>query len=175
MEICVSKIGDEPFAWSERRKIDAALLERQQLLQLGEIRWGGTVTRVQSGFLFEAELGYEQELECPRCLHGAKMPVQSEVILVVQTEPAENVEEQERELDGEELNVLYLDSDLLDTEPILHEQLQLNIPMRRLCREDCAGLCPSCGVDRNKNDCDCSEKEIDPRWQALAALRSDKA
>ncbi len=67
--------------------------------------------------------------------------------------------------------MLYVNQPVLDTEPLLYEQLQLNIPMRQLCREDCAGLCPTCGANRNAGECGCEVDDADPRWSALAALR----
>jgi len=44
--------------------------------------------------------------------------------------------------------------------------------MKPLCREDCQGLCPVCGADKNTGTCSCEESTPDPRWAALAALKS---
>jgi uncharacterized protein len=44
--------------------------------------------------------------------------------------------------------------------------------MKPLCREDCQGLCPVCGADKNTGACSCVESSPDPRWAALAALKS---
>jgi uncharacterized protein len=66
--------------------------------------------------------------------------------------------------------VHYVSEEILETEPVLIEQLQLNIPMKPLCRPDCAGLCPTCGADLNQGACACA-KPADPRWDRLAALR----
>ena len=46
----------------------------------------------------------------------------------------------------------------------------LNLPAAPLCRDDCAGLCPVCGIDRNAAECDCDLNPPDPRWDALRAL-----
>ena len=51
-------------------------------------------------------------------------------------------------------------------ETILHE-VQLGIPMKVLCKEDCKGLCPICGQDLNEGQCDCETDSGDPRWEAL--------
>lgn len=58
----------------------------------------------------------------------------------------------------------------LDLAAPLREELLLALPTYRLCREDCAGLCPSCGANRNESPCGCSTEEIDPRWAALRTL-----
>jgi uncharacterized protein len=43
--------------------------------------------------------------------------------------------------------------------------------MKPLCREDCAGLCASCGEDLNLGKCDCKQEEMDPRWAELLKLK----
>ena len=50
------------------------------------------------------------------------------------------------------------------------EQVVLNLPARVLCREDCAGLCETCGANKNLSPCGCVSETIDPRWQALKGL-----
>jgi uncharacterized protein len=49
----------------------------------------------------------------------------------------------------------------------------LELDEERLCRAECAGLCPSCGIDRNSGDCDCSVMVRDDRWAALDGLAVD--
>jgi len=60
----------------------------------------------------------------------------------------------------------------LDVEALAVEELILNMPTKFLCREDCKGLCPTCGKNLNDGPCDC-KKEIDPRLQALADMLND--
>ncbi|HYN22371.1 MAG TPA: DUF177 domain-containing protein, partial [Thermoanaerobaculia bacterium] len=72
----------------------------------------------------------------------------------------------------DELGVRHLEGEVLDSAPILLEQLQLNVPMKPLCRPDCRGLCPLCGADLNAGMCSCEERSEDPRWAGLAALKS---
>ncbi len=64
-----------------------------------------------------------------------------------------------------------LEGEQLDLEPMVREVLLLDAPGSPLCRDDCAGLCPTCGIDRNRSDCSCSEAPADPRWAALDQLR----
>ena len=170
MEIRLDQIVDEPFEWGESRSIPADSLDSPQLIQLGEVSWTGRVLPLESGHLLQARLRYEQELECPRCLASVKRPVDVEFEYLVVPRAGEPMTG-EVELDEEDLGVLYVTEPLLDTEPLLLEQLQLNIPMRQLCRDECAGLCPACGANRNDGDCGCEKASTDPRWSALAALR----
>ena len=58
----------------------------------------------------------------------------------------------------------------VDLEPMILDTVGLVLPINPLCREDCAGLCPRCGADRNEGACDCAD-EVDPRWSALNELK----
>jgi uncharacterized protein len=170
MEIRLDQIGDEPFRWRETRSVSAASLKRAQLLELGEIDWRGEVARTSTGFILTAEIRYSQVLECPRCLGRSPSEVEAQVELLIQPKSNEPMVG-ELELEESDLGLLFLEGEILDTDPILQEQIQLNIPMRQLCRQDCAGLCPQCGIDRNVETCDCDDEVVDPRWAALAGLR----
>ncbi len=68
---------------------------------------------------------------------------------------------------GEEESSIVLDDAIRDA-------VLLARPLKNLCREDCAGLCPSCGTDLNTKHCACQNETVDPRWSALAALREGK-
>ena len=61
--------------------------------------------------------------------------------------------------------------DSIETAPLVAEQVQLNLPTRPLCREDCAGLCPRCGRNWNDGPCDCPPLAPDPRWAALVGWK----
>ena len=61
----------------------------------------------------------------------------------------------------------------IDLGPVAREAVLLDTPSTPVCRPDCAGLCPTCGIDRNDGQCECSGPPADPRWAALDILRSD--
>jgi uncharacterized protein len=60
--------------------------------------------------------------------------------------------------------------DQVDLELVSREAILLDLPLAPLCREDCAGLCLTCGTDLNEGACDCAPSSADPRWSALSAL-----
>jgi uncharacterized protein len=70
----------------------------------------------------------------------------------------------------EDLDVFPFDGERIDLEPLFREQFVLAIPYAPLCAEDCKGLCPQCGIDRNTASCTC-EPPIDPRLAALKGLK----
>lgn len=184
MWIDLDRVRREPFRWRETREVPAASLERPELEALGEIDWQGEVVLAEPGFYLTGRLAYEQTLICTRCLVPFAESVEAAVELLLQIEgerepgarssgrnAAGDRSGDVMELDKEDLGVLAVTEERFDTDPILIEQLQLNIPMKPLCRPDCRGLCSVCGVDHNQQECSCSEQEIDPRWQALAGLQ----
>ena len=60
--------------------------------------------------------------------------------------------------------------DDIDLAPLVRDAIVLELPMAPLCRDDCAGLCPQCGANRNEGDCGCVAPR-DPRWANLDVLR----
>jgi uncharacterized protein len=74
------------------------------------------------------------------------------------------------ELEEEDLDLFPYEGEAIDLEPLVREQVILAVPYAPLCREDCKGLCPQCGVDLNTGSCRC-EKPIDPRFEALKGLK----
>jgi uncharacterized protein len=63
--------------------------------------------------------------------------------------------------------------DQIDLEPMVRENLLLDAPIAPVCRADCAGLCPTCGIDLNLGTCDCLTTVTDPRWDALSQLKAN--
>jgi len=70
----------------------------------------------------------------------------------------------------EDFDSAYLTGDELDLETWSRDAVAEALPAVILCREDCAGLCPTCGIDRNEASCDCADAPTDSRWDALRGL-----
>ena len=170
MKIRLEKIGAESLGWQEAVSIPAASLERTQLLDLSEVLWTGEIWIENPGFRFAATYSYQQTVACDRCLAPVAQPVAGEIGLMLLSSAPQPTEE-EVELTIEDFEILFLEGDEFDPEKVLIEQLQLNVPMRVICKEDCQGLCPNCGVDRNLESCTCDKARIDPRWEALRGLK----
>jgi uncharacterized protein len=66
-----------------------------------------------------------------------------------------------------------LGHDILDLAPIVHDACILSLPLAPLCTEECRGICPACGANRNLEECSCVA-ERDPRWGALDQLRGSE-
>ena len=63
-------------------------------------------------------------------------------------------------------------ADQIDLATMVRENILLEAPLAPLCRADCAGLCPTCGIDLNTSTCECIGVVGDPRWDALSELKA---
>jgi len=109
------------------------------------------------------------KVECDRCLQPVETPVNTEFALEYIT-GSEYESGGVAELTEAEMSVSVFDGEAIDVDEIVKEQIVLAVPTRMLCREDCKGICPECGTDRNTGDCNCTTEDIDPRWAALKNL-----
>jgi uncharacterized protein len=111
------------------------------------------------------------EVPCARCLDPVEIPLDADFDLIFR--PAEaDADLPERSMTAPETEIGYYQGDSLALEDVLREQVLLSLPVRTLCKPDCKGLCPRCGVNRNRQACSCDAGPSDPRWEALAGLRS---
>lgn len=90
-------------------------------------------------------------LACAGCLGPAPVSVDAPLQLTFVPESGDALPESEDPL--EDADVARYDGQVVDLEPVLREQIILSLPMSPRCREDCAGLCPTCGQNRNEADC----------------------
>ena len=107
--------------------------------------------------------------ECDRCLGQAIFPVDAEFDLFYQ--PASvAVAGEEIGIDEADAETGFYDGGGIDLKDVVVEQVLLQLPMQKLCRPDCKGICPVCGLDRNSAECGCSAKAGDDRWAALRSF-----
>ena len=105
---------------------------------------------------------------CARCLEPYAFDLDTDFffVLVPRAELAD-----EMELHDEELDLSFYQGDEVDLTPLVREQIILALPSRPLCREDCRGLCPQCGANRNVQPCTCVEAGGDPRLAVFRHLK----
>jgi uncharacterized protein len=112
------------------------------------------------GIVVDGELRAPWADSCRRCLAPAAGEVVSEIherYQQVITDP----------------DAFQIVGDQIDLEPMVRENLLLDAPIAPVCRVECAGLCPTCGIDRNLASCDCLAIVSDPRWDALSQLKAN--
>ena len=109
------------------------------------------------------------EILCARCVDPVAVPLEGDFDLIFRPEGVDN-QTGEHAITEDETEIGYYEESGLLLEDAVREQVLLNLPGRALCQQDCQGLCPHCGTNRNLASCDCTEKPSDPRWGALAAI-----
>ncbi len=110
----------------------------------------------------------QAEFECDRCLETARLPLEGEMDLFYR--PAKLLDGNgEMEVNRDEIGVGFYEGPGLELAEVVREQVMLWLPMQRLCREDCRGICPVCGENRNLAGCVCPAGPRDARWAGLGA------
>ena len=172
-EVCVkvdlSKIEGEPKSFAETISFDDDRLDPTRFIGPMEVRLEGKVRPVGDHYLVDGRTSASGKVSCGRCLEPVVWQMDSTFDLEValaETAPLDP----ELTLDEADLDVVFLEELLLDLERLAIEQVLLEMPIRVLCSEECAGLCPLCGANRNVEDACRCEPEADPRWAALKDL-----
>jgi uncharacterized protein len=128
-----------------------------------------TLTRTDRGILVEGKLNAELELTCSRCLTPFSYPL----TLKIEEEyfPTVDVVSGASLPVPDEPGLFTIDENHeLDLTEAVHQYALIAVPMKPLCRPDCAGLCPVCGQNLNLGKCQCKPREADPRWAKLKHL-----
>jgi uncharacterized protein len=115
------------------------------------------------------EITGEIELDCSRCLQTQETIL--DITFNVEYVSAEHsTSDKEAELGEKDLEVSVYEDDKINLDELVREQILLSLPTRFYCKDDCQGLCLKCGANKNLKNCNCEQKEIDPRWSALKKL-----
>jgi uncharacterized protein len=109
------------------------------------------------------------QVECDRCLKFVTLPVDSKFELEYVT-PKDYEAQHAVELTEQDLDLEVFDGEVVDIDQLVTEELLLAVPTQVLCKDNCKGICPVCGIDRNRLDCSCDAAEVDPRWAGLKKL-----
>jgi uncharacterized protein len=141
-------------------------------VRLGPVHLRGELQKEGSRVAFAGDIQVVAELSCSRCLELYARPLDLHFDLLYTAEP-EKVEKGESRVDEASITEVHYDGARIDLDALLGEQILLGLPLKPLCREDCRGLCPQCGANRNAEACGCSvEPEVDPRFAALKKLKT---
>jgi uncharacterized protein len=156
--------GEIEFADDGDRLKQAAPLQAEGTAELlphtlGEIRVKG-------------HLAVTMQCDCNRCLEPAQFPIDSSFDLFYR--PAEAVDEEDEEeveIDEGQAEIAFYEGAGIELKDVLRENVLLAMPMQRICRAECQGICPVCGQNRNLIHCECETKLVDDRWSALKKLQ----
>jgi uncharacterized protein len=168
MQINVAQLLRSPIGTVREHDIDLVM----------DVTGGGNTSRLQGrvnltrtdrGILVEGVLHTEVELTCSRCLELFRCPLTLKI--TEEYFPTVDVVSGTPLAIPDELGSFTIDENHeLDLTEAVHQYALLAVPMKPLCRQDCAGLCPVCGQNLNLGECQCLPQEADPRWAKLRRI-----
>lgn len=123
-----------------------------------------------AGLYLDLRMDIEFAAPCDKCLEDTKGFASERTGLQLMKQAADVKEE--AELSDDDMGVMYLEGDEIDLHGIIRQEVDLLLPVRMVCGEDCKGLCPVCGENLNTSHCKCIQ-EADPRWSALKNIKKN--
>jgi uncharacterized protein len=167
--ITVEQLQEHPVRFDETfapGQIDYAI---EDLLPVAALKVQGTASLLDQEIHVKGRLETELESTCARCLEPVRQVVKRSFDLYYHP-LAEVPQEDEVEVPRGEEELGFYQGDGLLLDDVAKEQVLLALPLRILCREDCKGLCPHCGGNRNQVPCNCRTHTHDPRWDVLKEI-----
>ena len=143
--------------------LDNFYFDGDKIKSLEGITMSGKATYKDEIIILKAKLKGNLELVCSRCLDTFIYPI--DIDIEERFTSNETLEDEE---------VVLVNSDTIDITEIVEKAIISTLPIKRLCKEDCKGLCQSCGANLNKEECSCNNEDIDLRLADLKALLNNK-
>lgn len=167
MKILVSRIPSEGIQQTLTEKegwVKEIVLQATQNRFLSDqpIRGSLSVSETAKNISVKGEIHFSILATCDRCLKDYEIPMDiffDRVLSPLFESKRQKTMEKELdiELTEEDIGFSYYEGEEIDLKPIIQEQIVLAQPMRYLCKKECKGLCPTCGIDRNLKECSCEK------------------
>lgn len=170
MRIELDKLEGQSAKFAHTYSADELVLDDEHARLVEPPQVTGRINRSGHEVRLRGKITTRAEVDCDRCLRQLTLPVEAgfDVTYV----PASDYRDQgTAELQEEDLGLSIYEDEAIDIDELVREQVLLNIPARSLCTEDCKGLCPICGANRNEMPCECESQKTDPRWGALKDIK----
>jgi uncharacterized protein len=161
MIIKVSELEEEGLAVSDPKALEPAFADPAWHLEALQLQ----ISPDGADVVVQGRLTATVPQTCGRCLESFPARVDARVDVRLLPRP---VTGDSMELGADDLDTDLYTDDQVDLNRVVETETTLALPMKPLCREDCRGLCPVCGGNRNLDPCACPERAPDPR---LAPLR----
>jgi len=173
VKLDLSSVDKEPISFDERLTLPPERLDEDQVAGEMTARISGTARPAAGGYLVEGSIEASGQLFCARCLGSVPWRLEDGFSVEYRV-AAQAPGEGEFPIADDELEVSFLVGHELELDDLAAEQIILALPMRIVCDEACAGLCPRCGANRNREGACRCEPETDERWQALRDLAGER-
>jgi|SRR5688572_15272805 len=161
MIIQVSELPEEGLTFDDVEPFRAAFTDATWHLDALHL----TLTPDGKDVSVEGQIEATVPQACGRCLEPFPSKVAANVSVLVTPRPATGGDS--NELGRDDLDTDFYVNDQLDLDRLIEAETTLALDMKPLCRTDCRGLCPVCGLNRNVTACECEVRQPDPRLAAL--------
>jgi uncharacterized protein len=128
-----------------------------------------TIHKVNEEYYCQGYASVMAEVECSRCLSLFDIELAGDLNFIVKPEGSPGV--MASDSGGDIYYISRVGEPIVEITDSIRQALQLSLPLKPLCNENCLGLCPSCGINLNEESCNCQGKEIDERWEGLRDLQ----
>jgi uncharacterized protein len=132
----------------------------------GTVKVDARIDKSVRQIFLQAEIQAGGSFSCDRCLQDIHQELNT-VYSMVYVQGARSTVDLAKE---EEIQILAVDMNYIDLDEDVRQYILLTIPQKILCKEDCQGFCPTCGVNKNIASCTCGAQAVDSRWDALKKL-----
>lgn len=170
MRIELDKLEEQSAKFAHTYGADELSLDDEYARLTEPPQIAGRINRSGHEVRLRGRITARAEVDCDRCLKVVTVPIETGYD-VTYVPASDYVEQSTAELQEEDLALSVYEDELIDIDELVREQVLLAIPARALCTEDCKGLCPVCGANRNDTPCDCESQATDPRWGALKDIK----
>lgn len=165
---------DGPQSYSRTYSVVPDELDRDEIVNVGPMAITAHASKgdLPAEYIVDGSAKFTADLECSRCVEPYPFASSSNFHLRFRPRPELlQQENEELEIAPDELDIEFYNDRSISLRDLALEQIQLSIPMKPLCDENCLGLCPQCGVNRNRESCKCESSIVDDRWGALREIQ----
>lgn len=168
LEIQLISVTERGFRMDVTLDVNSLRPDGVEPLPMGEVSVRGTLTPMIGQYLFQGTVEGVFSQPCARCLEPAEIPVSLPVVWTFEEGPDDNrrrddddEEEVAVEVEDEAYGLYAYQGTSLDLAWPVWTEVALALPVKFVCREECRGLCPVCGGNRNSAPCTCPEEVIE--------------
>lgn len=171
MFIQIEELKEEPLRVQHVYGVEELPFDHEDAFLAEPIAVDFTLTHKERDLQLGGSVATSVRFVCSRCLLEYTKRVATSFDLFYLPQPDSKGLDEEMELKYEDMDVGFYDGIRLDVDLMVLEQIELSIPMRFICQEECKGLCPTCGADLNRGACRCPAEEPDSRLAVLLEFK----
>jgi uncharacterized protein len=140
---------------------DAFLQENEDIQFVEPVKLDSTLDFVGDIIYLDGRLTSKLRISCSRCLEEFYTDIDIEIH-----------EKFSNNLNNKDDDINFIEGDVIDINNIIENNIEMALPTKKLCTEDCKGLCHNCGINLNISNCECEKGNVDPRLKKLGDLFS---